>query len=37
MFDWTDLLLFLPDKVFWALVAFLCVLAAVLLIWTKFG
>jgi len=35
MFDWSDLLLLLPNKVFWALMGLFVALVAGALIWAK--
>jgi hypothetical protein len=37
MFDWSDLLLFLPAKVQWALLVLFCLLASTLVLWVTFG
>ena len=37
MFDWSDLLLLLPNKVVWALLALFCALIVAAVIWAKLG
>jgi len=37
MFDWSDLFLLLPEKVFWTLLGAFCVMMAAFLLWVKFG
>lgn len=36
MFDWTDLLFLLPERVFWACFAVFIVLVVLLVIWTGY-
>ncbi|MEZ0497896.1 hypothetical protein [Sphingomonas sp. IW22] len=37
MFDWSDLLLLLPFRVFMALFAIFCALVAAAILWAKYG
>ena len=37
MFDWSDLLLLLPNKVFWMLFGVFLALVAAAVIWAKLG
>ena len=37
MFDWSDLLLLLPNKVLWTLIAMFCLLFALAVAWAKLG
>jgi hypothetical protein len=37
MFDWSDLLLLLPNKVVWTLLALFCGLIAAAVVWAKLG
>ncbi len=37
MFDWSDLFLLLPEKVFWTLFAVFCVIALAGVVWVKYG
>lgn len=36
MFDWTDLCLLLPERVFWACLGAFVVLAALLVLWVVY-
>ncbi len=36
MFDWSDLLLLLPTKVFWTLMALFVLFVAGVIIWAKY-
>jgi hypothetical protein len=37
MFDWSDLLLLLPNKVFWSIFGAFALVAAALVIWFKYA
>ena len=37
MFDWSDLLLLLPNRVLWVLFALFCLVVGGLVLWVKFG